>query len=172
MCGADWDVIGGVIPELDSHYHSDSHPDPLAERFSPWHAAGPPSSYSTYSAGMKRHGDLHLLSTSLRLAPGDHDTSAAAKQWEQVFGIRRGKNGGGIEFTNAKLNFLPGEEGKSEGIEDIVIGVKGKERLNGIYKRARQEGLKIDDEDRVHMLGVRWTFSWLGERDTKNKSRL
>lgn len=156
-------IKGGVIPELDSHHHSDSHPDPLAEPFSPWHAVGPPETYPIYSAGMKRHGNLQLLSTTLRLAPGDHDTLTAAKQWEHIFGIQRGKKDGEIEFTNAKLSFLPGEQGKGEGITEIVIGVDGRERLDGIHRRASQAALTIDNEGRLHMLGVKWSFLWLGD---------
>jgi len=164
-------IAGGVIPELDSHHLSSSNTDPLADRFSPWHAAGPPSTYSKYSAGMKKYKELHLLSATLRLAPGDHNIDAAAKQWEDLFGVPTGKREGEIEFTNAKLGFVPGQQGKSEGIVEIVIGVEGRERLNGIYTTAREEGLKVDDEGCVDMLGVKWRFLWLRE-ESGVKARL
>ncbi|KAE8453243.1 hypothetical protein EG329_011310 [Mollisiaceae sp. DMI_Dod_QoI] len=155
-------ITGGVIPELDSHHFSSSNTNPLVDRFSPWHAAGPAFTYPKYSASMKRYKELHLLSATLRLAPGDHGVGAAAKQWEDVFGVQRCKREGEIEFTNAKMGFLPGEQGKSEGIVEIAIGVEGREGLNGIYTRARKEGLKVDDKGHVDMLGVRWRFLWLG----------
>ncbi|KUJ12325.1 uncharacterized protein LY89DRAFT_592825 [Mollisia scopiformis] len=151
-------IKGGVIPELDSHHPSTSYPNPILERFSPWHAAGPPSAYTAYSAGMKRHSGLHLLSVALRLAPGDRDTSAAAEQWEGIFGVSKGKREGEIEFTNATMSFIPGEQEKSEGIVEIVIGVEGQERLSGIQRRATEEGLKFTDSGCIDMLGIRWRF--------------
>jgi hypothetical protein len=45
---------------------------------------------------------------------------------------------------------------------EVVIGVEGKDRLNGILERARMEGLVFDGEKRVEMLGVKWRFILVG----------
>lgn len=145
------------MPELDSHHKSSDHPDPLNERFSPWHAAGPPSTYPVYLAGMERHAHLQLLSATLRLAAGDKDTNSATRQWHDIFGIERGRHEAEVQFTNARMMFVPGENEKSEGLTEVTIGVKGEEKINGILKRALREGVKVDDNC-VEMLGVRWRF--------------
>jgi len=134
------------MPELDSHHSSQEHPDPLGERFSPWHAAGPKASYKEYSAGMRRHADLHLLSAVLRLAPGDEDVVGASKQWEGLFGVKRVSDTE-VGFTNAKMGFVEGRDGMNEGLVEVVIGV---------------EGLVFDGEKRVEMLGVKWRFILVG----------
>ncbi len=159
------------MPELDSHNESQLHPDSLNERFSSWHAAGPPSSYSTYSAGMRRHGDLHLLSATLRLSPEDKDTSAAATQWHELFGIQRGNRNDRLQFTNATISFVCGESGENEGLVEVTIGVEGKQRLYGILENAKKEGLKVDGEC-VHMLGLHWRFTLLDNGPAKSKSML
>jgi hypothetical protein len=157
--------LGGVIPELDSHTRSASNPDPLIARFSPWHACGSIDTYPTYSKKMRRNGDLHLLGATLRLKPGETDTQAAAKQWEETFGIKR--NGDTIEFTQARLGFVKGEEGKSEGITEIRIGVEGQKRMEEILWRAKFEGLSVDKDGLVEMLGVRWKFVLAGGEKSK-----
>ena len=96
------------------------------------------------------------MSATCRLAPGDKDTESAAKQWERLFGVQR--NGNSLEFTNMRLRFIPGEKGKAEGLANIVIGVEGKEGLRRILESATKEGLRVDEEGRVEMLGVRWAF--------------
>jgi hypothetical protein len=159
-----------MMPELDSHHSSQEHPDPLGERFSPWHAAGPKASYKEYSAGMRRHADLHLLSAVLRLAPGDKDVAGAAKQWERLFGVKR-VNDTEVGFTNAKMGFVEGKEGMNEGLVEIMIGVEGRERLKGILERAKKEGLVFDGEKRVEMLGLKWRFILVG-RSEGGSSRL
>ena len=65
------------MPELDSHKASPSNPDPLLDRFSPWHPCGP--DYASYSTGMKRSSHLYCIGSSCRLAPGDRDTEGAAQ---------------------------------------------------------------------------------------------
>ena len=148
---------GGVIPELDSHTLSPANPAPLQGRFSPWHACGPLSSYLKYSAGMKRHSDLHLLSATCRLAPGDDDTEGAARQWEEIFGVKRGRRKGENEFVNAKLEFISGKQGEAEGLEEICIGVEGKVALSDILGRANRMGV-LRNDGTVEMLGVKWKF--------------
>ena len=145
------------MPELDSHHKSYSNPDPLDTRFSPWHACGPTSTYPTYSAAMKRHADLHLLGATLRLMPGERNTYDAAKQWEEVLGVKAQE--GVVLFTNGKIGFTNGVEGKAEGIVEIRIGVEGRERLTDIFERAREEGCKVDQhQGTVEMLGVQFVF--------------
>jgi hypothetical protein len=157
------------MPELDSHTPSQMNPTPLESRFSPWHACGPLSTHPTYSAGMKRHADLQLLAATCRLAPGDKDTIGAAKQWEGLFGIHA--NGAECQFTNAKLRFIAGEEGKADGLAEIKIGVKGRERRARILANAKAEGLCDDGEAAFRMLGVRWVFELWSSEDT-TRSRL
>lgn len=169
-------IKGGMMPELDSHHLSAGHPEPLKERFSPWHAAGPPSEYPRYAGGMKRHSALHILSAVLKLAPGDANTCGAAKQWEDIFGVERSdERDNELNFTNATMIFVAGEEGKSEGLVEMVIGVEGKDRIDGILARGRSEGLGVDNEGIVKMLGVRWKFVPLergGDVGKQSRSRL
>ena len=146
------------MPELDSHTPSPSNPTPLTSRFSPWHAAGP--NYTAYSAAMQRAAAaaLHLVGAVCRLAPGDSATdsaAAAARRWEAVFGVPR--RGSELEFTNARVRFVSGEEGLVEGLESITVAVEGEERMAGILERARREGVRVGD-GWVEMVGVRWYF--------------
>jgi len=140
------------MPELDSHAPSRDNPNPLSSRFSPWHAAGP--DYASYSAGMRRCSDLHLVGAICRLAPGDTDTEAAARRWEGVFGVPRVRDE--LAFTNARMRFTSGEKGKPEGLESITIAVEGEQRMAGILDRAREEGLCGDGW--INMVGVKWYF--------------
>lgn len=150
------------MPELDSHHTSSSNPPPLTTRFSPWHACCMTSStYPQYSAVMKRHADLHFLGATLRLKPGEEDTHGAAKQWEDVMGVQAQE--GEVLFTNARMGFVKGVDGEPTGIVEIRIGVEGKERLRGIFERAREEGLKlVESEGAVEMVGVKFVFVALG----------
>ncbi len=166
-------IKGGVIPELDSHFSRDGVGDGVRERFAPWHACGPSGGFEGYGTGMRRQGHLHLLSASLQLAPGDSDTERAAKQWEDLFGVQRVGNGE-VGFTNARMSFLAGKEGESEGLKEIVVGVEGTGNLDGILKGARGEGLNVDEgsRDRIgvfDMLGVRWTIVLLDEGPVKSQ---
>lgn len=160
-------IKGGMMPELDSHYQSKDHSNPLNERFSPWHAAGPMALYPQYSAGMRARGHLHLLGVALRLATGDTNTQGAAVQWYDTFGIEMGNNHSEIRFTNATMNFLPGESGINDGLAEIVVGVEGEEIRKAILARACTEGCRVD-KGLVHMLGTNWNFVPI----SKTKSRL
>ncbi|KAH6713726.1 hypothetical protein BKA61DRAFT_735324 [Leptodontidium sp. MPI-SDFR-AT-0119] len=142
-------IPGGVIPELDSHRPHPDYPDPLGERFSPWHAAGPEE----------------------KLEAGGGDVEGAARKWEDIFGAGRRKGVGELLFTNAKMVFLRGENGAREGLVEVGIAVEGRERRDGIFKRAREEGLRVDG-DVVEMLGIRWKFMVLDRRVEKKKSKL
>lgn len=149
------------MPELDSHTPSPSNPNPLESEFSPWHACGP--DYERYSAAMKRCSHLRLVGATCRLAPGRTDTDAAARQWQQYFGIKR--DGSDLIFTNARLRFVPGVEGQSEGLESIVIAVKGKPRLEGILQNVKRKGLCGDGW--TNLLGVKWYFVLESETGSK-----
>ncbi|KAL5318600.1 hypothetical protein ACEPPN_013663 [Leptodophora sp. 'Broadleaf-Isolate-01'] len=164
-------IPGGVIPELDSHRPHPDYPDPLGERFSPWHAAGPEEKYGVYVEGMKRHAHLWLVDVTLRLEAGGGDVEGAARKWEDIFGAGRRKGVGELLFTNAKMVFLRGENGAREGLVEVGIAVEGRERRDGIFKRAREEGLRVDG-DVVEMLGIRWKFMVLDRRVEKKKSKL
>ena len=109
---------------------------------------------------MKRHGHLHLLGAILQLAPGDVDVEGAAKQWETLFGVKK-VGIGEVRFTNSRLAFLNGQEGKSEGLKEIVVGVEGREKLLSILERARKEGFEVDERvggkgGQFSMFGVTW----------------
>ena len=106
---------------------------------------------------MKRHADLHLLGVTLRLRSGDQHTRGAAKQWEDVFGVKS-QNDEAV-FTNARMRFREGVEGMPEGIVEVRIGVEGTETLRNVLETARTEGLQVDEsEGSVEMLGVRFMF--------------
>ncbi|TVY55736.1 hypothetical protein LSUE1_G007524, partial [Lachnellula suecica] len=122
-------IKGGIIPELDAHIPSSTNSNPIHERFSPWHACGSSSTYPAYSDSMKRHSHLHLMSATCRLSPANEDIEGAAEQWENIFGVKRGKVSGENEFTNANLQFIPGKSGEHEGLVEVCIGVEGKARL-------------------------------------------
>jgi hypothetical protein len=145
-------IKGGMMPELDSVDSSDDFPNPLGERFSPWGPCGP--DFEGYSKGMKNAGDLHLVGALLRLAPGDVDTEGAAMQWSEIFGVDTSKDF--LVFTNARMGFVKGEDGKPEGLDYVTVAVNGKERFEGILKRASKEGLCGDGW--INMCGVRWYF--------------
>ena len=145
------------MPELDSHGSTAEHPDPLSSTFSPWHAAG--KDYASYSAGMKRRSDLHLIGAVCRLAPGDTNTEAALNQWEELFGIPKDMNQ--LVFTNAKIGFVKGAKDQPDGLVSITIEVEGEERLAGIMQRARERNICGDGW--VNMLGLRWYFVLAGE---------
>ncbi|KKZ63400.1 hypothetical protein EMCG_02287 [[Emmonsia] crescens] len=158
-------IRGGVIPELDSHEATPANPEPVTSRFAPWHACG--ADYNSYSRGMKRTADLHLVDVACRLAPEDVDTDAALKQWEEIFGVSRSPKS--LQFTNARMRFLPGMEGKAEGLANITIAVQGEERLRGIFDEARELNLPSGD-GWVDMLGVRWCFMAAdGRREDESK---
>ena len=152
---------GGMTPELDSHAPSPNNPTPLKSRFSPWHACGP--DHTTYYPGMKRSAHLSLEGCVLRLQPGDYDHEAAARQWEEIFGVERSRDL--LAFTNARIGFVPGQRGRSEGLVSLTIGVKGRDKLDAILRRAREAG--VCDDGGVQMCGVKWNFVLTGHEDAK-----
>jgi len=99
------------------------------------------------------------------LAPGDNDGESASRQWEDIFGVPRSRDL--VAFTNARLGFIRGEEGKPEGIVSITIAVKGQKTFDGIQERASQMGLCGDGW--INMVGVRWYFSHAGEDTSTSK---
>ncbi|KAF2825194.1 hypothetical protein CC86DRAFT_370945 [Ophiobolus disseminans] len=143
-------VKGGMMPELDSHTPGPDNAAPLRTRFSPWHACG--SDYQAYRSGMQRAGHLGLVGCVLRLQPGDADHEAAARQWEELFGVARSRDL--LAFTNARLGFVPGREGQPEGLASITVGVSGRDKLDAIVDRARAAGVWA--EGRITMCGVNW----------------
>jgi hypothetical protein len=152
---------GGVIAELDSHTPTKSNPTPLKDRFSPWHACGP--DYAKYSEGMKRTSHLTLEGCVLRLAPGNLGHEAAARQWEEVFGVGRSRDL--LAFTNARLGFIRGQEGKFEGLVSVTVGVNGTKELQGILDRASTAGLC--GEGWINMCGIKWYFVLTGHGQAK-----
>ncbi|KAH7381344.1 hypothetical protein DE146DRAFT_624502 [Phaeosphaeria sp. MPI-PUGE-AT-0046c] len=155
------DVKGGMMPELDSHASGPNNPRPLISRFSPWHACG--SDHKAYYPGMKRSGDLTLEGCVLRLQPGDTDHEAAARQWEETFGVTRSRDL--LAFTNARVGFVGGREGQPDGLLSITIGVNGRERLADIVSRAKEAGVYADG--RLTMCGVQWNLILKGHGQTK-----
>jgi hypothetical protein len=145
-------IPGGMMPELDSHRATHDNPEPIMTRFSPWHACG--KNFTKYAAGMRRHGDLQFVGAVCKLKAGE-DIEDAAGKWEELFGVEKSKLGvkGALAFANMWLRFV---ESESEGLESITIAVRGKERLDGILKRASNEGLCGDGW--INMVGVKWFF--------------
>jgi hypothetical protein len=159
-------IKGGMMPELDSHAPTKENPQPLKERFSPWHACG--SDFPKYSGLMKKHSYLHLIGALLRLKPGDVDTEGAARQWRDVFGVDMSRDL--LAFTNARMGFVRGVEGEKEGLESVTVGVEGRERFEGILGKASEEGLCGDGW--INMCGVKWYFVLLKEKGIEVGSRL
>jgi hypothetical protein len=119
---------------------------------------------------MKEYGHLSLLGAVFRLAPGDWGAELAATQWEQTFGVPRSRDL--IQFTNARVGFLHGEEGRREGIESITIGVVGERRRQEIFKRAEELGILETDQQKrksVRMFGIKWGFVLTGEDEPSSK---
>lgn len=114
---------------------------------------------------MKRCSHLRLISAACRLAPGDVDTEAAARQWEELFSVPRERDE--LVFTNMRMKFIKGGEGEAEGLESITIAVEGEERFNAILNTAREEGLCGDGW--INMLSVKWYFVLVGEGGGKSK---
>jgi hypothetical protein len=156
-------IRGGVMVELDSHAQNADNAAPLTTRFSPWHACGP--DYKVYSAAMKRSATLTLQGCVLRLAPGDGDHEAAARQWEDIFGVARSRDL--LTFTNARLGFVPGQEGFHEGLVSITVGVNGTDELEAIRARAREAG--VYGSEGIVMCGIRWHLTLTGHGKTTSK---
>jgi hypothetical protein len=154
-------MIGGMMPELDSHAPGSSNPTPLKSRFSPWHACG--RDHKIYYPGMKQSEYLTLQGCVLRLQPGDYGHEAAAREWEETFGIARSRDL--LAFTNARLGFIPGGEGHAEGLVSITVGVQGMDKLEAIRKRATDVGVRGDNG--IEMCGVQWSFTLTGHGDSK-----
>jgi hypothetical protein len=155
-----------VIPELDSHAETKDNPKPLTNRFSPWYPCGPDLSYIPK---MKKYAHLSLLGVVCRLAPGDWGAELASTQWEQIFGVPRSRDL--VQFTNARVGFLHGEEGQPEGIISVTIGVVGERRRQEIFNRAKEKGVLVDDRSGrfVRMLGLRWNFVLTAEDEWPSK---
>lgn len=112
---------------------------------------------------MKRSAHLSLEGCVLRLQPGDYEHEAAARQWEQIFGVARNRDL--LAFTNARMGFVPGREGCAEGLVSITVGVRGQEKLNAILKRAEEVG--VYTAGRIDMCGVQWNFVSTGHEEAK-----
>jgi hypothetical protein len=144
-------IKGGMMPELDSHTAVTANPDPVGERFGPWHALG--EDYVTMEKGMKKSGHLWMVGVELRLAEGDTETGSAVQQWSDLFAVSKAQ--GGLGFTNCKMSFLPGKKGKSEGLESITLALEGKEVLDGITRRAKEAGV-WHNEGYFDLCGIKW----------------
>lgn len=143
---------GGMMPELDSHASEPNNPTPLSSRYSPWHACG--SDHKVYYPGMRRSAHLTLEGCVLRLQPGETDHEAAARQWEEIFGVPRSRDL--LAFTNARLGFVGGREGQPDGLLSVTVGVDGREQLAGIVARAKEAGVYADG--RLTVCGVLWNL--------------
>jgi hypothetical protein len=76
-----------------------------------------------------------------------------------------------VQFTNARVGFLHGEEGQPEGMISITIGVVGDRRRQEIFNRAKEKGVLVDDRSGrfVKMLGLRWNFVLTAEDEWQSK---
>lgn len=157
-------IPGGVIPELDSQLPTEAFPNPLQTKISPWHACGPDE--KAYMASMQKHAHLSLLGAVCRIKPSDPGSELAATQWQDTFGVGRVRDL--LGFTNARVGFVRGEEGKAEGIISVTVGVHGQKRKDAILARARERGL-VGEDGGVEMVGVRWNFSLTGDEGFGSK---
>lgn len=114
---------------------------------------------------MKRASQLTLEGCVLRLSPGDLDHEGAARQWEEIFGVGRSRDL--LAFTNARLGFVRGVDDKAEGLVSITVGVNGKDELEAIFRRAREEGLQRNGW--LDICGIKWfiVLSGQGERNSR-----
>lgn len=149
------------MPELDSHTPSLDNPTPTVSRFSPWHACG--TNHKAYYPGMRRSAHLSLEGCVLRLQPGDDGHEAAARQWEETFGIARSRDL--LAFTNARIRFVPGQHARPEGLVSITVGVTRHVHLDALLRRAEKAG--ACDNENVVMCGVKWNFVLKGHEDPK-----
>jgi hypothetical protein len=156
-------IKGGMMPELDSHAPGRNNRTPLTSCFSPWHACG--SDHKVYYPGMKRSSHLTLEGCILRLQPGDMDHEAAARQWEEIFGVARSRDL--LAYTNTRMGFVAGREGLPEGLVSITVGVNGRGKLDAIVERAREAGVYVDG--RLEMCGIQWNLVLRGHGDVKGK---
>ena len=95
----------------------------------------------------------------MRLAPGDWDTEGASRQWETVFGV--GMSRDLVAFTNARMGFTRGQEGKPEGLESITITVNGGDKMDGILQRGKEAGV-LNPDGSLQMLSVKWYIRFAG----------
>ena len=152
-------IKGGVMPELDSHKPTAKWPAPLFPEVSPWGALGPMSRSELYMAMMRDAAWLRLVGVILRLEDGDGDTVGAARQWQETFGCSRKEDM--ICYINARMGFLAGQKGQSEGIHSITLAVEGKQRLERIMWAAESEGVFRQGRPKewyAEMLGIKWYF--------------
>jgi hypothetical protein len=152
-----------MMPELDSHAPGPNNPTPVRSRFSPWHACGP--DVNSYTLGMKRTQHLTLEGCVLRLQPGDHGHEAAARQWEEIFGIARSRDL--LAFTNTRMGFIPGREGHADGLVSITVGVKGKDEYKAILERAGKAG--ICRGGWIEMCGIKWFLALTGHGESRGR---
>ena len=151
------------MPELDSHVPGPNNPTPVRTRFSPWHACGP--DVERYTRAMEQTAHLTLEGCVLRLQPGDIGHEAAARAWEETFGVIRSRDL--LAFTNARLGFTAGEEAQPEGLVSITVGVKGKKHLDAILERARKAD--ICGQGWIEMCGVKWYLTLTGHSNDRGK---
>ncbi|KAF2674494.1 hypothetical protein BT63DRAFT_419784 [Microthyrium microscopicum] len=150
-------VKGNVMPELDTMWPSKEFPEMLDTAVSPWH--GFPGDFGVYSKEMRRTAHMKIAKVTFRLKEGDDDILGAVKGWRDIFGVPL--VGTTSVFTNATMEFLPGEKGRREGLESVTITVEGKKDFEGILKRASEEGLCGDGW--INLCGVKWYFVYAGE---------
>lgn len=118
---------------------------------------------------MKKYAHLSLLGAVTRLIPGEGTGEEAATQWERIFGVPRSRDL--CAFTNARLGFLRGQDGKPDGIESISVGVVGDRRRREVFRRAEEMGLLDGDGlmKWVKMFGIKWHFVLTGEDEWDSK---
>jgi len=154
------------MPELDSHRSTPTWPTPHLTTISPWGALGSASRAPLYLAAMRDASHLRLVGVVLRLEPHDTDTVGAATQWENTFGLYRDKDL--LHYTNARMGFVAGVKGESDGIQSITIAVEGKLKLERMLWAAKAEGVWRDG-GYAEMVGVRWYFVEAYESAEKEK---
>lgn len=158
-------IRGGMLPELDGHEVCSANPNPVGDRFSPWHPLG--ADYKGYVEGMRRAGELFLEGVVLRLGEGEGDTQAAVEQWSDGFGVPSQE--GKLVFSNCNMVFEKGKEGQSEGLDRVVLRIQGRKRWEEIRTRAREAGVWHDRGNGgfFRLVGVDWHIVLSEEEDLK-----
>ena len=121
---------------------------------------------------MKRNAHLSLIGVICRLGPNDEGGEKASTQWEEIFGIPRSRDL--AAFTNARLGFIPFEEGQREGIVSVSIGVSSETKRQEIFKRAQEKGIVHGKwpNQWLEMFGIKWRFSLTGNENDGAQSKL
>ncbi|TPX32878.1 hypothetical protein SmJEL517_g04073 [Synchytrium microbalum] len=141
------DTRGGNI--LSISHHAKYGGDPVASPLADWPAGGPRDIWIPAS---KRADKIRLVGCSIQ---SDNPKELAA-HWSQMLNLPVSLDKGipCIDFSNARLKFVEGTDGRGEGICELDVAV---EDVSAATKRAIGAGGRLQG-DRVEMVGMWFHF--------------